>query len=299
MLRRHLLAALAPEAPSSILVHEHVLVDFIGAAGIGPGRYEADEVFRIALPKLREIRALGCRRLLECTPEYLGRDPGLLARLGRAAGLEIWTNTGLYGARNFQHLPGYAQTETATQLAQRWIAEYRGGIAGIKPRFIKIGVNNGPLHPLDRKLVAAAIEASLATGLTIAVHTGNGRAALDQLEMVQASRLAPAKWVWVHAQNETDHGVHERVARAGAWVEFDGIGPRTLEWNLRAVEHMARQGLLGRVLLSQDSGWYHVGEPGGGRYNGYSYIYTDFLPKLDRRWVRQLMWENPRRAFGR
>jgi phosphotriesterase-related protein len=299
MLRRHLLATFAPPAPKSILVHEHVMVDFAGAAKIGPGRYDPDEVFRVALPRLQEIRALGCRRLLECTPNFLGRDPRLLRRLARAAQLELWTNTGLYGARNFEFLPDYAKTETAAQLAQRWMAEHRQGVDGTKPRFIKIGVNNGPLHPLDRKLVEAAILTSKATGLTIAVHTGDGRAALDQLEMVQASGLNPAKWVWVHAQNEKDHAVHERVARAGGWVEFDGISARTLEWNLNAVAHMARQNLLHRVLLSQDTGWYHVGEPGGGRYNSYAYIYTDFLPKLEQRWLPQLMWENPRLAFGR
>lgn len=299
MLRRHFLAAFAPPVPQSILVHEHILVDFIGAAKITPGRYDADEVFRVALPKLQEIRALGCRRLLECTPNYLGRDPRLLRRLARAAGLEIWTNTGLYGARQFEFLPEYAKTETAAQLAARWTAEWRQGVDGTKPRFIKIGVNNGPLHPLDRKLMEAAILASKATGLTIAVHTGDGRAALDQLEMVQASGLNPAKWVWVHAQNEKDHAVHERVARAGGWVEFDGIQARTLDWNLRAVEHMARHDLLGRVLLSQDSGWYRVGEPGGGRYNGYAYILTDFVPKLDPAWRERLMWRNPREAFGR
>jgi phosphotriesterase-related protein len=302
MLRRDLLAAFAAAerpVPPSILVHEHILVDFIGAAKIAPGRYDRDEAFRIALPKLQEIRSLGCRRLLECTPNFLGRDPQLLTRLARAAGLELWTNTGLYGARQFEHLPEYAKTETPEQLAARWTAEHRQGVDGVRPRFIKIGVNNGPLHPLDRKLMAAAILTSKATGLTIAVHTGDGRAALDQLEMVEASGLNPAKWVWVHAQNERDHAVHERVARAGAWVEFDGISARTHAWNLSAVEHMARRNLLGRVLLSQDSGWYHVGEPGGGRYNGYAYILKDFVPALDARWRRQLMWENPRRAFGR
>jgi hypothetical protein len=83
MLRREFLwaaggAALAGKA-ASVLVHEHVLVDFVGADQIQPGRYDGDEVFRIARPKLDEVRRLGCRRLVECTPNFLGRDPGLLA----------------------------------------------------------------------------------------------------------------------------------------------------------------------------------------------------------------------------
>lgn len=169
---------------------------------------------------------------------------------------------------------------------------------GERVRFIKIGVNNGLLHPLDRKLVAAAILTSKATGLTIVVHTGDGKAALEQLEMVQASGLATSKWVWVHAQKEKDLAMHERVARAGGWVEFDGINAGAAEWHRQAVEYMASRSLLPRVLLSQDSGWYHVGEPGGGQFNGYSYIFKEFLPQLDRRWRKQLMWDNPRAAFG-
>ena len=184
MLRRHFLATatIAAAIPAkSILTHEHVLVDFIGADAIRPGRYDPDEVFRLALPKLKELRALGCRRLLECTPNFLGRDPRLLRRLAKAANLEIWTNTGLYGAAEFKFLPAYARTETASQLAQRWIAEARNGVDGERVRFIKTGVNRGPLHPLDRKLVHAAIETAKATGLTMAVHTGDGRAALSAL----------------------------------------------------------------------------------------------------------------------
>lgn len=89
------------------------------------------------------------------------------------------------------------------------------------------------------------------------------------------------------------------MARAGGWVEFDGVNPKSAAWHLECVRHMAKAGLLGRVLISQDSGWYRVGEPGGGQFNGYTYLYTDFLPQLMPPWIRTLLWENPRGAFGR
>jgi phosphotriesterase-related protein len=288
-------AALADPKPS-VLVHEHVLVDFIGADQIRPGRYDRGEVFRIARPKLQELTRLGCRRLLECTPNFLGRAPELLARLSDAAGLEIWSNTGLYGASNHKYVPAFARTETAEQLASRWVAESR---EAWRPRFIKIGVNRGPLDELDRKLVQAAAIASRDTGLTIASHTGDGAAAIEQLEIITAAKVSPAKFVWVHAQNERDLALHEKAARAGAWVEFDGIGPKTAEFHLQCVRSLAEKGLLHRTLISQDSGWYHVGEAGGGEYRGYTYLYTVFLPRLDPAHISALMWENPRAAFGR
>jgi phosphotriesterase-related protein len=281
----------------SILVHEHILVDFAGAAVVSRSRYVHDEVIAAAKPKLDAIVKLGCVRLLECTPNFLGRDPVLLDKLSQACGIEIWTNTGLYAANRYRHIPEYVKTETSAQLAQRWIAEWRNGIEGTKPRFIKIGVNDGPLGEWDKKLVEAAAIASLETGLTIASHTGRG-AALEQVEILTKLRLPLKKFVWVHAQNEKDHKVHAEVARAGAWVEFDGIHAKSIAWHKECVEFMAGAGLLGRVLVSQDSGWWHVGEPAGGTYNGYDAIYQQFLPQIDRKLWRQLLWENPREAFG-
>jgi phosphotriesterase-related protein len=286
--------AFAAEMPS-VLVHEHVMVDFVGADLIRPGRYDRDEVFRVARPKLEELRRLGCRRLLECTPDFLGRDPELLARLSDAVNLEIWSNTGLYGASNHKYVAAFARLESAAQLAKRWVAETR---EPWRPRFIKTGVNRGPLDEMDRKLVRAAAIASRETGLTIASHTGDGAAAVEQLEIVTAERVSPAKFVWVHAQSERDHGLHEKVARAGAWVEFDGIGAKTAEFHLQCVRFLAAKGLLGRTLISQDAGWYNVGEAGGGEFRGYTYLYTDFLPRLEPAQVPVLMWENPRAAFG-
>ena len=34
------------------LMHEHVLVDFIGAGEVSPSRYDPDQVFTVALPHL-------------------------------------------------------------------------------------------------------------------------------------------------------------------------------------------------------------------------------------------------------
>jgi phosphotriesterase-related protein len=287
-------AALAGKTPS-ILVHEHVLVDFVGADQIRPGRYNREDVFRVAKPKLEEVKRYGCVRLQECTPNFLGRDPELLARLSDTTGIEIWSNTGLYGAADHKFVPAFARSETAEQLARRWIAETR---ESWRPRFIKIGVNRGPLVEIDRKLVRAAAITSRETGLTIASHTGDGAAALEQVEIVVAEKVSPAKFVWVHAQNERDHAVHEKIAKGGAWVEFDGIGPDATNFHLECVRFMAEKGLLKQTLISQDAGWYHVGEPGGGEYRGYTYVFSDFLPRLKTSEVRALMYENPRAAFG-
>src|SRR5215207_4747807 len=125
------------------LPHEHVLVDFVGAETVSPSRYNADEVFASALPHLTQIRGLGAKSLFECTPNFLGRDPALLARLSEATGMHLITNTGLYGARQNKFIPLYARREIPQQLAARWIGEVRDGIdkTDIRPGFIKSGID--------------------------------------------------------------------------------------------------------------------------------------------------------------
>jgi hypothetical protein len=98
----------AGRAVRSILVHEHVLVDFIGADEIKPGRYDADEVFRVARPKLEAIRKHGCVRMLEATPNFLGRDARLMRRLSQATGVEIGSSR---SRANHKFVPPFARTK--------------------------------------------------------------------------------------------------------------------------------------------------------------------------------------------
>lgn len=106
----------------------------------------------------------------------------LLKRLSEASDIHILSNTGYYGAAQDKHLPPHAFTETAEQLAARWIREHERGIDGtsIKPAFIKIGVDEAPLSAVDSKLVRAAGLAHRQTGLPIASHTGSGAVALEE-----------------------------------------------------------------------------------------------------------------------
>jgi len=295
---------LAPTELGVTLVHEHVLVDFIGADKVSRDRYDADEVFRVALPHLQRARELGCRTFAECTPAYLGRDPILLKRLAAASGLHILTNTGYYGAVKGKYLPAHAQTETPEQLAARWLQEWEKGIegSGVRPGFIKIGVDAGALNDVNRKLVQAAARAHRASGLTIAAHTGDGAAALDELKVLAAEEVAGEAFIWVHAQNERDTGLHARAAEQGAWVEFDGIGPPTVQRHVELIKAMKGRGLLNRVLVSHDAGWYHVGEPGGGKFRPFDTLFTDFVPALKAAGftaaeISQLLEENPVRAL--
>ena len=292
-------------ALGTTLVHEHVLVDFVGADKVSRQRYDADEAFRTVLPHLLALKERGGRTLVECTPAWLGRDPALLRRLSEASGLHIVTNTGYYGAAQHKYLPAHAFEESAERLAARWTSEWLRGIegTGIRPGFLKTGVDAGPLSPVDRKLITAAAVCHRRTGLRIHCHTGDGRAAMDILTVLDEQGVSPAAFVWVHAQNEKDRTLHLRAARAGAWVELDGIAEDSRDTHVTAVMDLAHAGYLERVLISQDAGWYHVGEPAGGRFRPYTFLFDGFLPALRRAGfgeadVRTLLVDNPARLLS-
>jgi len=146
------------------------------------------------------------KTILDCTPNFLGRDVALLKMLSEKSGLNILTNTGYYGAVEYKFLPPWAFTDTPEQLATRWIDEAKNGIegTGVKPGFIKSAVNGKSLTEMEKKLITAAALTHLGTGLTVCTHTGPSIPAFEQIDLLKKNGVAPDAFVWVHAQVETE-----------------------------------------------------------------------------------------------
>jgi len=306
------LGPISPQALGLSLAHEHCVVDFLGAEKAKALRHDADEAFNTILPHLKKLKEHGCRSFVECTPNYIGRDVRLLKRLAEATGLNLLTNTGYYGAAGNKFLPRHAFTETAEQLSARWLKEWREGIdgSGVRPGFLKLGVEKGKLSEAHVKLVRAAAGAHLESGLSIAIHTGDGEAALDELRVLKEEGVAPGALIWVHAQN--DPGRHIEMAKRGAWVSLDGYSAseKNRERYKKFLMALRDEKLLGQALLSHDHFWSVEGEGGrgslklhsGGAANAYESIFTHLLPDLrdagfSESNIQQLMVKNPAEAF--
>jgi len=291
-------------AMGKTLHHEHLLVDFIGADSTGYHRWDRDSVVEKVLPYLLEIKNLGYKTLVECTPAYLGRDPELLKILSKKSGIQLITNTGYYSAVDAKFLPEHAFTETASQLAERWIDESRNGIesTGVYPGFIKIAVEGKPLEEINRKVVEAAAITHKATGLTVMSHTGPALPAFQQIDILKKAGVHPSAFIWTHAQNEPDFNKHFEAAQMGAWVAFDNFTPDNLEKYVKFAREMKTRGLLHKLLFSHDAGWYKPGEPGGGNFRGFTDIENSLIPALrdaglSQQDIHQLFVTNPAKAF--
>jgi phosphotriesterase-related protein len=299
------LGAIDPLTMGTTLIHEHILVDFIGAKVTSPDRWNRDEVMDVALPHLDEAKAAGCKTFIDCTPNYLGRDVILLKRISETVKFNIITNTGYYGGSDNKFLPDHAFTETADALANRWSSEYKFGIdkTGIKPGFIKISVNPETLSDISKKLITAAGITHLRTGLTIASHTGPAVPAMEQIALLKKSKINPSAFIWVHAQEEKDHTNFVKAAKEGAWISFDGLSDQYVNEYAELVLFMKKENLLSNVLISHDAGWYEPGKPGGGGYRGHSTLFKKLIPELKAKQVseveiKQIIQTNPMNAFS-
>ena len=282
------------------LPHEHIMVDFGGASTAGKHRYQSDNVIEVMKPYLDDIRTQGVDTLMECTPNFLGRDVEIFRTLSEGTGLNIVTNTGLY---NNQYLPDYAHGRSAESLAEDWIAEFEDGIdgTGIKPGFIKTAVNEQP-NELDLKIIQAAAIAHKATGLTIATHTGLADAAEKVLALLESHQVNPSRWIFVHAHIEPDLQRLVELANTGVWIELDGLGFGGDEEHLERLLTLVEHGFEDQILLSQDAGWYNIGEENGGQINPFTHLKAEFLPLakergLDDAVIEKITRINPAKAF--
>lgn len=289
------------DAMGLTLSHEHMFSLF-GEAPTSSPRYPARLVDTVA-PYLGYLHALGVRTIVDATAAWFGRAPELLRELSERSGVRILTNTGLYGAADDRYVPEDLRRASPTALADRWTREFEDGIGdtGIRPGFMKIGVDTGPLSALDHRLVVAAARTHLRTGLTIAVHTGdNPAAAARQQALLGEEGVALDAWVWVHAHTCRDDAALWQAAERGAWLGFDGLAAASYDRHLTLVLEARRRGLLARVLLSHDGNAF----PAGGRPpRSFDLLLTTFRYRLEEEGLSRdelagLLVRNPAAAWG-
>ncbi len=302
-----------PEQMGLVLIHEHVMVDWIGADSTGYHRWDRNEVVDRASSYLEELKQYGVSTFLDCTPAYLGRDPYVLKDLADRTGIQILTNTGYYGAGGNKFIPEKLRNTSAEDMASHWIKEFEQGIdgSGIRPGFIKISVENEEnLSRIHKNLIRAAGLTHLKTGMAIVSHTGGDSPAMAQIGVLKEMGVSPRAFVWTHAQNGTMAGYLE-AAEHGAWISLDNIdgeasnepnGSGNIDWYLETLLELKDHGLLEHILISHDAGWFTVGEKKGGSYRGYTDLFTKLIPQLEQKGFTQkeidmLLKENPKRAY--
>jgi predicted metal-dependent phosphotriesterase family hydrolase len=296
------LGAVKNSALGITLPHEHIMVGFIEGGNLSNNDYDFDNVIERILPNLKALKQAGCNTFVDCTPKYLGRDVFILRELSIKSGLNIVTNTGFYKE---PYLPAFVYDMKEVELAELWIKETRDGIdsSGVLPGFIKIALNEGKLIPIQIKILKAAAIASKATGLAIQCHTVGGTAISEAAAILKEESFDLNNFIWVHADTEGDLTYHNKLAVLGMWIEVDSIGYRPYEEHIRLLKDLIDLGLEDKILISQDSGWYNIGQVNGGEIRPYHKIFTEFIPLaitsgISKELINKFLIQNPAAALS-
>ncbi len=290
----------------TFLPHEHLFTDLRGP--LKPHYAEGDPlaVEQVVKPYLDAAERAGVTALTECSTLGVGRNVAVLRHLADVTPIHIIAPTGVY-KEGF--IPADLLPLGVDALANGWVRDIIEGMEGTSVRagFIKIALNDDGPTELEVRNIQAAAQTSRRTGAVIACHTIGGAAARRELQVLAAADHDLSRFIWVHAQTESDTALHIDVAQRGVWLEFDSVGadPNS-DALLNAVLALIKAGYAANLLLSHDAGWYdpeHAdGQPPQG-YRGYTALFEQFIPALKARGVsdaliHQITVDNPARAYA-
>ena len=300
------ISVLGPIAPGEMGItqtHEHLLLD----AYDHYGGYEFvidDE--QMMIEELGEFTSRGGKTICEVTLDEIGRNPEGLARIARAAKVNVIMGCGWY--REFAY-PPIVEEKTSWELADLLVKEIEEGVGdtGIRAGFIgELGTGRHFIKPGEERVFRAGALAQARTGVAITTHTTRwGTLALEQIAMLKEFGADLSKVIIGHLGDR--RGVEHLlpIAEKGVYVEVDNIGyvDYQPEW-VRAdnVAALVKEGFTDRILLSEDICMLNHLKYQGGK--GYGYLLEIFVPMLHERGVSEeavhtMLVTNPARAFTR
>jgi len=296
------------------LMHEHVFVmqpeAFLNYAHVwGESYWDEDARVADAVEKLRAVRAVGIRTIVDPTAPGLGRNIPRIQRINAEVDLNIVVASGVYA---FLELPNFLHYRSAEAIAALFVRELQEGIddTGVRAAFLKCAVEeHGLVGDIPRILDAIAIAAAK-TGAPVMVHT-NAVAATGKVALEELTRrgVDPRRIVVAHAGDSNDLDYLRAIGDTGAVLGFDRFNIPHFnpdEDRMRTLLALLEEGYGDRIHLSHDAACFMdfmVGDPAfADERPDYLHISTTILPALLERGVTQaqideLMVDNPRRFF--
>ncbi|GAA3226911.1 aryldialkylphosphatase [Actinocorallia longicatena] len=258
-----------------VLAHEHLRVDLRWPVGEGsdPRRWLDEEMHVTAeLTGLRKEHDVSLVVELSCVG--MGRDASALARISAGSRVAVVAGTGFF-CEPFH--PASIRDLTVERLAERMMAEIGYGMDGtsVLPGVIgEIGTWGDQPTEREERVLRAAAQASVESGLPIATH---GRAGLAQLELLMAEGVSPERVAVGQQDLVEDPAVHRKIAETGAYVSFGNLALSSPE-SARAAVDLIEAGHASRLLLSgglsRMEQLRHYDGP------GYGVLFTGVLPAL-------------------
>lgn len=109
------------------------------------------------------------------------------------------------------------------------------------------------------------------------------------------------KFVWAHADYESNLDIILQVVKKGYWVGFDTIRVGTYEARKQLIEYAVANNYINQVMLSEDNDFYEEGNKADG-VERYCAFFNTFMPfcienGLPQDLMESLITDNPARFY--
>ena len=252
-----------PEDLGFTLVHEHLSVGWPGWE-LDPKDIDRKKEVASAVVKMKEIKELGVKSIVDPCPMDLGRDVEFAAEVSDKSGVNVIVATGLYN--DALGIPPHFRMMDIDGIAEIYTHEIQEGVGktGIRAGLIKVA--SGGIHgvtpqgagitKIEEKCMRAAARAHRKTGVPILCHNDefdpHGSHTLD----IFADEGVDFNKVMIgHSCGVGDMRYYFEILQRGAWLGFDRFGIETICSDKMRMASLI--GLLGvgfdRIMLSHDA----------------------------------------------
>lgn len=296
---------ISPEDVSTILFHEHLVIDVLHILDDYDLKLNDPETVISELKYARKESELDL--VVDCSTIDLGRDIRMLRQISEHSGTKVVAGTGFYLDVTF---PQWIDVHDEFSLADRFVKDITQGAESTDIRcgiIGEIGVSREAITLREKTVIRAAAIAHQRTGAPIVTHTGDGAFAREQLELFLLAGAKPEALAIGHLDALADVTVHAAIADAGAFIGFDRVGivpPNGAATDSERVERIVallEQGYEDQLLLSSDIARLSRFKAHGG--DGYAVVLVKFLSMLsgagvDANTLKKLVRDNPRRLLS-
>jgi predicted metal-dependent phosphotriesterase family hydrolase len=253
---RTILGDISPEKLGWCQCHEHLFVADGPSRKVSQALYMDD--YSKSLAELKLYRQGGGASLVDAQPYGCGRMAGELVRASRESGVNIVAVTGFHKT---EFIEDGILDKGGDALTRIYIDEVSQGMEGLSARagLVKFAAVPGEMDasPAYAMLFDAAVHAAAETGLRVLVHTDTGADPMRLLDYFSRFGIAPSRVIICHMDRScADVKIHEAVAEAGAYLEYDTIHRlkyKSDEDELDLIAHMAERGFTNRLLVGMDT----------------------------------------------
>jgi phosphotriesterase-related protein len=230
---RTVLGDVAPEALGRVSAHEHIVV-MGGLACLNEPEFRLDDIDRIS-GDVAAFRDSGGGAVVDAFPLVEGRSAGALRAVSERTGVHVVASTGFLPLRYYTDLH-WVHCYSMERLAQLLVDEIEQGMdehchngpdphrSRARAGVVKVSGSFHHVPSVVARTIAAAGRAHEVTGgVPIIVHTEQGTAGHEMLDLLESAGIRPDRVLLSHMDRNPDIVLHAELAARGVMLGYDWL----------------------------------------------------------------------------